>query len=74
MDELPKPATDMAALEADLIRDALEPDALAAVSNLVVGAQSMPGNPHDGHTLSTALAQVERLTGSCQAHKHWSTC
>ena len=32
-------------------------------SNLVVGAQSMPGNPHDGHTLSTALAQVERLTG-----------
>ncbi len=32
-------------------------------SNLVVGAQSLPGNPYDGHTLSTALAQVERLTG-----------
>lgn len=32
-------------------------------SNLVVGAQSMPGNPHDGHTLSSALAQVERLSG-----------
>ncbi len=32
-------------------------------SNLVVGAQSMPGNPHDGHTLSAALAQVEQLTG-----------
>ncbi len=32
-------------------------------SNLVVGARSLPGNPHDGHTLSTALAQVERLTG-----------
>ncbi len=32
-------------------------------SNLVVGAQSLPGNPHDGHTLSTALDQVERLTG-----------
>ena len=32
-------------------------------SNLVIGAQSMPGNPHDGHTLSKALQQVERLTG-----------
>jgi len=32
-------------------------------SNLVVGAQAMPGNPHDGHTLSNALNQVERLTG-----------
>jgi len=32
-------------------------------SNLVVGAQSLPGNPYDGHTLKGALAQVERLTG-----------
>jgi len=32
-------------------------------SNLVVGAQSLPGNPHDGHTLKQALQQVERLTG-----------
>ncbi|MCP4333923.1 MAG: IS5 family transposase [Gammaproteobacteria bacterium] len=32
-------------------------------SNLVIGAQSMPGNPHDGHTLKQALQQVERLTG-----------
>lgn len=32
-------------------------------SNLVVGAQSMPGNPYDGHTLKAALHQVERLTG-----------
>ncbi|HKI61097.1 MAG TPA: IS5 family transposase [Mariprofundaceae bacterium] len=32
-------------------------------SNLVVGAQSMPGNPHDGHTLKAALQQVERLSG-----------
>ncbi len=32
-------------------------------SNLVVGAKSLPGNPYDGHTLSTALDQVERLTG-----------
>lgn len=32
-------------------------------SNLVVGAQSMPGNPHDGHTLKEALRQVQRLIG-----------
>ena len=32
-------------------------------SNLVVGAQSLPGNPHDGHTLKGALRQVQRLTG-----------
>ncbi len=32
-------------------------------SNLVVGAQSLPGSPYDGHTLSRALEQVERLTG-----------
>ena len=32
-------------------------------SNLVVGAQSLPGNPYDGHTLRIALEQVERLTG-----------
>lgn len=37
--------------------------ATANRSNLVVGAQSLPGNPYDGHTLSTALQQVERLTG-----------
>jgi len=30
---------------------------------LVVGARSMPGNPYDGHTLSGAIQQVERLTG-----------
>ncbi|ABA57191.1 transposase, IS4 family [Nitrosococcus oceani ATCC 19707] len=32
-------------------------------SNLVVGAQSLPGSPYDGHTLKKALHQVERLTG-----------
>ncbi len=32
-------------------------------SNLVVGAQSLPGSPYDGHTLSSALDQVEHLTG-----------
>ena len=30
---------------------------------LVVGMRSMPGNPHDGHTLNEALEQVEILTG-----------
>ncbi len=29
----------------------------------MVGAQSLPGSPYDGHTLSSALAQVEQLTG-----------
>ena len=33
-------------------------------SNLVVGAPSLPGNPHDGHTLKGALRQVQRLTGN----------
>jgi IS5 family transposase len=30
----------------------------------VVGMRSMPGNPHDGHTLGEALEQVEILTGT----------
>ena len=29
----------------------------------VVGAQSLPGNPYDGHTLGNQIDQVERLTG-----------
>lgn len=29
----------------------------------VVGAQSLPGNPYDGHTLGKQIDQVERLTG-----------
>ena len=32
-------------------------------SNFIVGGQSLPGNPYDGHTLCGALAQVRRLTG-----------
>lgn len=31
--------------------------------SFVVGMQSLPGNPYDGHTLKKSLAQVERLTG-----------
>jgi IS5 family transposase len=31
--------------------------------NFVVGMQTLPGNPYDGHTLRHALVQVQRLTG-----------
>jgi IS5 family transposase len=33
-------------------------------SNFVVGGMALPGNPYDGHTLTKALAQVRRMTGS----------
>lgn len=32
-------------------------------NNFIIGAQSLPGNPYDGHTLKEALNQVEKLTG-----------
>src|SRR5699024_5007592 len=32
--------------------------------NWIVGAQALPGNPYDGHTLTGALAQVTQLTGT----------
>ena len=32
-------------------------------NNWIVGAQALHGNPYDGHTLSGALSQTERLTG-----------
>ena len=32
-------------------------------SNFIVGAKALHGKPFDGHTLGTALTQVERLTG-----------
>jgi IS5 family transposase len=31
--------------------------------NFIVGALALPGTPFDGHTLSSALHQVEKLTG-----------
>lgn len=37
--------------------------ATTSKSNWIVGAQALHGNPYDGHTLSGAIAQVERLTG-----------
>ena len=37
--------------------------ATSTCSNFVVGMQSLPGNPYDGHTLTAALDQVARLTG-----------
>lgn len=33
-------------------------------SGIIIGAQSCPGNPYDGHTLAGALEQSERLTGA----------
>ena len=32
--------------------------------NFIVGALALPGNPFDGHTLRSALTQVEALTGA----------
>ena len=37
---------------------------------LVLGMLALPGNPYDGHTLASALAQVERLTGSAVARSY----
>jgi hypothetical protein len=31
---------------------------------LIRGMMALPGNPYDGHTLTSALAQVEHLSGS----------
>ncbi len=31
--------------------------------SFVVGMQSLPGNPYDGHTLTASLQQVQKLTG-----------
>ena len=36
--------------------------ATTLAEGFVVGLRSMPGNPHDGHTLGEALQQVETLT------------
>ena len=33
-------------------------------SNFIVGGQSLPGNPYDGHTLQEALTQVRCLTNA----------
>ena len=37
--------------------------ATTSKSNWIVGAQSLHGNPYDGHTLGGALEQITRLTG-----------
>jgi len=36
--------------------------ATTSKSNWIVGAQTLHGNPYDGHTLAAASAQIERLT------------
>jgi len=38
-------------------------NARTAGGQFIVGMQSLPGNPYDGHTLSGQIEQVERLTG-----------
>jgi len=37
--------------------------ATTSKNNWIVGAHALHGNPYDGHTLSAAIGQVERLTG-----------
>jgi len=34
-----------------------------AATNWIVGAEAYPGNPYDGHTLKSALAQTSKLIG-----------
>jgi transposase, IS5 family len=36
--------------------------AVTQKESFIVGAQSLPGRPYDGHTLASQLSQVERLT------------
>jgi IS5 family transposase len=38
-------------------------NARTAGGQFIVGMQSLPGNPYDGHTLTGQIEQVERLTG-----------
>jgi transposase, IS5 family len=37
--------------------------ATTSKGNWIVGIQSFPGNPYDGHTLEKTIQQVEKLTG-----------
>jgi IS5 family transposase len=41
--------------------------ATTSKNNWIVGAHALHGNPYDGHTLSGAILQVERLTGHTPA-------
>jgi transposase, IS5 family len=41
--------------------------ATTSKSNWIVGTHALHGNPYDGHTLSGAIQQVERLTGCVPA-------
>lgn len=42
--------------------------ATTSKGNWLVAADSLPGNPYDGHTLNRTLTQVERLTGRRPGH------
>ena len=37
---------------------------------LVIGMMALPGNPYDGHTLTAALDQIERMTGVAVARAY----
>ena len=39
-------------------------NATAPGGQFVLGMQSLPGNPYDGHTLAGQITQVERITGT----------
>lgn len=39
-------------------------------NNWIVGSQAFPGNPYDGHTLTAALDQVQRITGRTPGHAY----
>ena len=44
--------------------------ATTSKGNWLVAADSLPGNPYDGHTLAGVLAQVARLTGRHPKHAY----
>ena len=45
--------------------------AVTAREGLVVGCRSLPGNPYDGHTISTVIEQAEILT-DCTIRQAWA--
>jgi IS5 family transposase len=44
--------------------------ATTSKGNWIVEAAALQGNPYDGHTLSAALARVERISGALPVHAY----
>jgi len=44
--------------------------ATSTKGGVITGAQSQPGNPHDGHTLARTLEHVKRVTGVAPREVH----